>query len=105
MRPKSLAAPKITEKLFMQRIIQAARALGFLVYHTFNAYRSAKGFPDLTMVHRKSGRLIFVEVKSEDGKLTPEQTQWINTLATTGGEVYVVKPSDWDRWFWERLKR
>ena len=58
----------MTEAQLQDAIVQMARVLGWLVYHTFDSRRSAAGFPDLVMV--RNGRLIFAELKSATGKAT-----------------------------------
>ena len=76
-----------------------------MVYHTFNAYRSAKGFPDLTLVHPKRKMVYFLEIKTETGKVTPEQHQWIDALLAAGQNAAIVRPQDWDEWLWNTLRR
>lgn len=96
--------PVITEKMFQEQVRKAALLNGWLYYHTFNAYRSPEGFPDVCMVHPKKFRLIFAELKSEKGKLGEKQREWIEALnkLAVSVEVYVLKPSDFD-WFWKVL--
>ena len=55
-------AAAVTEKQFMQQVIELARVLGFKVYHTHDSRRSQSGWPDLAMV--KTGRLVLAELKS-----------------------------------------
>jgi hypothetical protein len=97
--------PKISEKVFQGQVRKAAIVNGFLFYHTWNSMRSAAGFPDCVLVHPKKGRLIFAELKSETGKVTPEQQSWIDALMDVPGvEGYILRPSDFD-WFWESLRK
>lgn len=65
-------------------VVKLARMLGYLVYHTHDSRHSAKGFPDLTMVHPRSGALLFAELKSSTGKVTPAQDEWLRALAVRG---------------------
>jgi len=44
----------------------------------------------------KEKRLIFAELKSSKGKLTPTQEQWLEALKETGVEAYVWRPADYD---------
>ena len=72
-----------------------------------------KGFPDMVMV--KPPRLIFAELKSETGKLTKEQEDWIKLLILVAEdnikfsheagipipicrtiEIYIWRPSQFD---------
>ena len=99
-----------TEKGFMQAVVDLARLQGWMVYHPFDSRRSQKGFPDLTMV--RDGRLVFAELKTEKGELTPAQEEWGNQLSAVRqriGDTYQLavmdfvlpvryllwRPSDW----------
>jgi hypothetical protein len=45
----------------------------------------------------RGDRLIFAELKRENGKPSIEQTHWLQILATIPSiEVYLWKPQDWD---------
>ena len=90
----------------MAQVKQLAKLWGWIVYHTHDSRRSDPGFPDLVLV--RGGRIIFAELKREDGKLTTDQKEWIFQLeqvqekvssapASTGCNfrVYVWRPSDW----------
>jgi VRR-NUC domain. len=81
-----------TEKEFQQSIINVAHLLGWKVYHTWSSIRSVAGFPDLVLVRRD--RLIFAEVKTENGKVTKAQQEWLDNLQHVA-EVYVFRPRDW----------
>jgi hypothetical protein len=83
-----------TEKQLMQAIIDAARTLGYLCYHTFDSRRSAPGFPDLVLCGR--GRLLFIEVKGPRGRFRAGQQEWLQRLIDIGVEAYVVTPADYD---------
>ena len=50
------------------------------------------GFPDLVLVRK--GRLLFVELKSEIGKVSPQQRKWLDDL-DKAAETYVWRPEDW----------
>jgi hypothetical protein len=55
-------------------------------------YAGDRGFPDLMMVHPTRGGL-FVELKTDLGKVTPEQQQWLDTLREAGFEAYCWRPA------------
>lgn len=85
----------ITEKQFSQQIVELAALLGWKVYRTWNSIHSPAGYPDLTMA--RENRLIFAELKSETGKVSEAQQQWLSALAATGkSEVYVWRPEQFD---------
>ena len=88
-------ASVILESAFQTRVRRAALEHGYLVYHTRDSRKSDKGFPDLVLV--KPGRLLFVELKSQKGKLTQEQSVWLSMLqhSIPGVEAYCWSPDDW----------
>ncbi len=70
-----------------------ANILGWHTYHTLRSKGSRSGYPDRTCVRE---RIIFVELKREKTKPTPDQIDWLDRLARAGGEVYLWRPSDLD---------
>jgi len=94
----------VSEDAFQRAVIDLAHLHGWTVAH-FRAARvrrggrdiyetpvgaDGKGFPDLVLA--KKGRMtIFAELKSDKGRVTPEQQRWIDLL---GGEVW--RPGDWE---------
>ena len=86
--------PPQSEKAFQRQIIDLARWLHWAHYHTWRSDRSPSGFPDLVLV--RPPRILFVEVKREEGKVTPAQLHWLQVLgACRGVEVATWRPSDW----------
>ena len=84
-----------TERSFMARVIAEANQAGYLVYHTFNAKRSPKGFPDVVLA-KAGSPILLCELKTERGKVTPEQATWLEVLASvTGVESHLWRPDDW----------
>ena len=83
---------QITEKFFTQQIAELAKVLDYKYYHPWLSIHSPRGFPDICMV--KGERLIFAELKREQGELSPYQAEWLEVLKATGkAEVYVWRPS------------
>lgn len=100
----SEAAKAMREKQLMQNVIDMARLLGYLVYHTFDSRRSEPGFPDIIAVGYD--RLLAIECKREKEKPTPAQQNWLDELAYVPGvECYVIRPSDWLSGEVERILR
>lgn len=85
---------KLSEKHFQAQVLQLARLSGWLTYHTHDSRRSAVGFPDLVLVRPPA--IVFAELKTEAGKLRPEQAAWLEAL---GGcrtvRARLWRPSDW----------
>jgi hypothetical protein len=91
----ALQLKRLTEKAFRQHVVDYARAHGWLVYWTWRSDHSPSGFPDLVLCREC---VIFAELKTEKGKLTPDQDRWLAALRLCGrGEVYVWRPSMWQR--------
>lgn len=98
-------ANAMTEDELLTCVLDAARALGWRTAHfrpakTERGWRTAvqgdgKGFADLVCVNPRMGEVIYVECKSERGKLTPEQEQWRQALTDVGQRFYVWRPSCW----------
>lgn len=85
----------ITEKDFRQQVLEAAQLLGWQSYFTWNSLHSPSGFPDLVLC--RPPRIIFAELKKENGKVSPSQEEWILALGRcTGVESYLWRPSDID---------
>lgn len=102
----------VSEAAFMDTILQAAELYGWWTYHTHDSRRSTAGFPDLVLV--KPPRVLFLEVKSERGRLSREQAEVlamlqeceVGNVTTTANETRVVvagvqaalvRPSDWEQ--------
>jgi hypothetical protein len=85
----------MSEAQLQQMVIDLARWLGFLHFHDNDPRRNRAGFPDLVLLHTVTGRLIFVELKSEKGRLRPEQDTWMSKLGIHH-EAYVWRPAHWN---------
>ncbi len=91
---KPLKGGHISEKKFQDTVIELARLCGFThIYHTWNSQNSPAGFPDIVAL--KGKRQVVAELKSEKGKLSKEQKDWLLAFAAVpGNEVYCWRPSD-----------
>jgi hypothetical protein len=83
----------VTEKQFMGAVVEMAQMLGWLLYHTHDSRRSEAGFPDIVCVRRD--RILFIELKTEKGRLSEEQERWLSALGLAGAAVHCWRPSDW----------
>jgi hypothetical protein len=85
----------VTERDLTSYVRDVARSFGWLRYHTWISKHSAAGFPDEVLV--RPPRIVFAELKSERGRLTEAQTDWLDVLRQVPGvEVFVWRPSDMD---------
>ncbi|MHB8324792.1 MAG: VRR-NUC domain-containing protein [Candidatus Dormibacteria bacterium] len=80
---QQVVASRMHEDELLRSVVSLAQFHGWLSYHTWNSRHSASGFPDLVMV--RLGRLLFVELKSEHGKLTAPQQAWGAALTQAEG--------------------
>jgi hypothetical protein len=95
----------MTEAEFQSQILQIAKLYGWKIHHDRPAMskdgrwathvEGDAGFPDLVLVHQRFGT-IYAELKSEKGKLSPAQIEWIDTLNAAGAEVHVWRPHNLD---------
>ena len=63
-------------------------------YHVYDSRRSTPGWPDLVLA-RPPG-ILFAELKLDRGRVSREQTYWIELLRSCGQEVHVWRPRDWE---------
>jgi hypothetical protein len=89
--------PEVSEKQLRATILQAASLCRWHAYFTWNSLHSPAGYPDLTLV--RGNRLIFAELKSPTGRVTPAQQDWLTALEAVQAPplVDVWRPADLDR--------
>ena len=94
----------LSEAGFQSSIIELAQLRGWKVCHFSDSRRpgpygqwvgdsGARGWPDLVLVRGKT--TLFRELKSEKGRLTPQQKEWLEALQEAGQNAKVWRPSDW----------
>ena len=84
-------AAAMSEAQLLATIRRACRTLGLLCYHTHDSRRSEPGFPDLVIV---GSRMIIRELKTERGRLRPEQRTWLDALTAAGQDADIWRPRD-----------
>ena len=52
-----------------------------------------KGLHDY--IATRDGRLLIFELKSDEGRVSPEQATWHCRLKLTEAEIYIWRPADW----------
>lgn len=77
-----------SEAAFQQQVLNLAGFYDWRCYHTHDSRRSQPGFPDLVLV--RGPELIFAELKTEKGRVRPEQAEWIAALSEVGAAVDAV---------------
>lgn len=87
----------VSEKDWQQQVRDLLRLNGWRTYHTHDSRRSDAGFPDVLALHPASGDRFVAELKTEKGKATPAQSEWLAWFEACGIDAYLWKPSDVDR--------
>lgn len=103
---------RLTEAHFQTQVVQLATLYGWRGYHTHDSRRSQPGFPDLVLV--RGPELIFAELKTDTGRVRPEQAEWLAALRQVRDavedavldrvlrtevpsvDVYLWRPADFD---------
>lgn len=89
-----MAQHHVSEREWQRQVLDTAKACGWRPFHVYDSRKSeGVGFPDLVLVKL---RIIYVELKTNRGRLTPEQQEWRDDLLAAGGEWYLWRPSDWE---------
>ena len=65
--------------------------LGLRGYHTHDSRRSESGYPDWTITGQ---RTIFRELKTQRGKVSAAQQEWLAALTAAGDDAAVWRPAD-----------
>jgi hypothetical protein len=95
-----------TEREFQAQVMDLARRggwtcgakdvdeLGGLTYHSVSVMaQSERGWPDLVLIRRRDRRLIFAELKRENGELSPRQAAVMGLLQCLEYEPAAELPS------------
>lgn len=92
---------QMTEAELQATITEALDLYGWVWHHETDSRRSREGFPDLVCVHPKTGWVLFLELKSQRGRVRPAQAVWLEALGSASLvnpriRFDVVRPSDLD---------
>lgn len=97
--PSNVQRLRQSEKDWMAQVLALAQFRGWLCHHAYDSRRSTAGVPDLLLCRPgrdgQTGRVIFVELKTETGTVSPPQRQWLEALAACPVEAYTWRPSMW----------
>lgn len=91
----AMQARNMTEAQLQACVIAAAQRRGWEHYHTHDSRRSSPGFPDLVLVHVEQKRVIYRELKTQIGRIRPEQKTWLANLTAVGVDAGIWRPIDW----------
>lgn len=92
---QALASKGPSEAAFQAQVKDLAALYRWDVYHTHRSQFSEAGFPDLICV--RDDVMLALELKTETGKVTPEQELWLAKLAAVPGvTARLLRPSQYD---------
>lgn len=98
----------VPERDVQDAILRTARATGWRVMRVSDSRRPTRrgeqlvlvgdalcaGWPDLVLA--REPRLIAIECKTETGRLSQAQREWLDVLSACGVETHVARPSNLD---------
>lgn len=83
----------MTEADFQRAVLDLARTLGLAVFHSGDSRRDAcAGFPDLVIVGKRG--VLWRELKTQKGRVRPEQLDWLRRLNAAAQDAAIWRPSD-----------
>ena len=106
MTARDVIAAAMSEDELQSRITSGTRRepglcaqLGLMYFHAYDSRRSPHGWPDLVIARPHTagypgGAVLFAELKSQSGKVTPQQEAWLEALQFAGCETRCWRPSD-----------
>jgi hypothetical protein len=96
----------MSEKTLQDRVVGRAKRRGWTVAHAGKGLVGdisagearfvtpmSPGWPDLTLA-KAGNRLLFIELKREQGEVSEDQWIWLTLLNLCGACAIIVKPSD-----------
>ena len=98
---------EMSERIFQDHVLQLCNLYGWLAHHVPPMRYNNKnalgnnwgtgglaGMPDLTLISQNGRGIIYAELKTATGKVSPHQLQVLRTLHRNGAEVYLWRPKD-----------
>tara|TARA_R100000306_G_scaffold38814_1_gene38551 strand:+ start:747 stop:1142 length:396 start_codon:yes stop_codon:yes gene_type:complete len=80
------------ERDLQRNVQELARAYGWTDWHVLRSKGMRAGFPDLVLIRPPD--LVWVELKSEKGRLSPAQKEMHEMLRACGQQVYLWYPGN-----------
>ncbi len=95
--PRLLVAPAppqagISEEHFQLLVVGLAERFRWVSYHTLDSRGSDAGWPDLVLI--RGAVALFIECKTEKGRLRPAQAAWGQKLLAAGLDWRIWRPGD-----------
>jgi len=87
-----LKMPKQSEAEITKAIRGVLKTLGVVHFKQHQGLGSTPGIPDILGIW--NGRFLAIEVKTNAGKLTEKQSDWIDKINRAGGLAFVARSID-----------
>ena len=101
---RNLVSQRMTEKELKSIVLTMAHRAGWMYHHDLPAVNSRGrwmthfegmgGFPDVLLLHPNYAQLMVLELKTDKGRTTTRQDNWLAAFGLAGIENHVVRPSD-----------
>lgn len=91
---RQISTIRVTERDLREQVRDLCKIYHWRFLFTWTSIHSPKGMLDLLLINKEQERVIFAELKSERGKMTPEQQETFDELDACGQEVYLWRPAD-----------
>lgn len=91
--PAAVIASGLAERDLQRHVVALAKMCGWWVMHHADSIGTEPGWPDLTLI--RGDRVLFRELKTEDGKLRLAQAGVAALLMNAGQDFKVWRPSAW----------
>lgn len=82
----------MTEAELQNAVTGLCKLFGIAWFHPYYSKRSVPGWPDLVLCSRRS--LLFRELKTAKGPVTPYQREWGRRLSLAGQDWDIWRPAD-----------
>lgn len=82
------------EAQWQEQVVKLATLCGWRHFHPYSMRRSDPGWPDLALWRPRTQEFFLAELKTDRGRLSPDQKRVIADLEACGLEVRVWRPRD-----------
>lgn len=86
-------AVRTPERIFQRQVLELAALRGWWIKFEPDSRKTQAGWPDLVLL--RPPRLLYRELKRDDGRLRPEQHIILAALQDCGQDARVWRPSMW----------
>jgi hypothetical protein len=87
-------ARHMTEKQLQHQVGALARTHGWRIFHVTWSPGTTPGWPDCVLIHPQRQRVLYRELKTARGRLSPAQADWLDTLTRAGQDAAVWNTHD-----------